>query len=328
MIEVAHAVQVVEGVIEKTRLSLDLRQKNLPEHGRGDHVGEIVLDGVELSGRPEREPAGGPLGRRGEDRLTPSVNLDPDVHQVGFKGGHVLRAVDQVVEKRRAAPQGGQRIAGGAEGAEARNGAPGRLPGLEAEHFQVQLPPAVSLVQGKLPEVEIGQGAGRNDRVEPAGMIVQADRAAQEGGGAVPARIARVPAGKGLGPVKGPPVRVFVRGRQVIEGEKPGPAPRRRGRRCFFRNAFPQSGHPEAAAAEVFARPPGPVAFGGFRPVVLILEFHHGQPRESGTGSQAPSRLIDSWLTRPGRVMSIASWMPTGGGRRPRMLSRKSITSK
>ena len=52
------------------------------------------------------------------------------------------------------------------------------------------------------------------------------------------------------------------------------------------------------------------------------------QLRESGTGSHAPPRRIDSWLTSPGSVMSIASWMPIAGGRRPQMASTKSTTSK
>ena len=42
------------------------------------------------------------------------------------------------------------------------------------------------------------------------------------------------------------------------------------------------------------------------------------QSRELGTGSQRPPSRIDCWLIRPGRVMSIASWMPSGASASPR----------
>ena len=53
---------------------------------------------------------------------------------------------------------------------------------------------------------------------------------------------------------------------------------------------------------------------------------HHAL--ESGTSIQRPSSRIDCWLTSPGRVMSIASWIPTPGGHSPRAARTKSRISK
>ena len=51
------------------------------------------------------------------------------------------------------------------------------------------------------------------------------------------------------------------------------------------------------------------------------------QSRESGTGSQRPLSRTDCWLIRPGRVMSIASWIPNGASGWPRTSLSKSRIS-
>ncbi len=54
------------------------------------------------------------------------------------------------------------------------------------------------------------------------------------------------------------------------------------------------------------------------------LRYHS----ESGTGSHSPPLAIDCWLTSPGTVMSIASWIPMSGARLPSAASTNSSTSK
>jgi hypothetical protein len=49
---------------------------------------------------------------------------------------------------------------------------------------------------------------------------------------------------------------------------------------------------------------------------------------ESGTSSQTEPWVMDCWLMRPGRVKSMASWIPTGGGVYVRIASMNSATSQ
>lgn len=52
------------------------------------------------------------------------------------------------------------------------------------------------------------------------------------------------------------------------------------------------------------------------------------QLRESSTATHCPPSAMDCWLARPGRVMSIASWMPIGGVAPVAMASTKSWISQ
>ena len=56
------------------------------------------------------------------------------------------------------------------------------------------------------------------------------------------------------------------------------------------------------------------------------IQLH--QVRESGTSSHVPPCKIDSWLTRPGNVMSIAVCMSRRHGRSPRTTAMKSSSTK
>jgi hypothetical protein len=55
----------------------------------------------------------------------------------------------------------------------------------------------------------------------------------------------------------------------------------------------------------------------------LAGDSEGNQSRESGTGSQAPQVFIDSCEINPGKVKSMAWWMPSSFSLRPRRTSRQ-----